>query len=76
MTDLPPGVAEYDSLGDCQCVIKVAESVEFPFLLLHSHEELFDALEGQLITFDEDTDRVGHEFGRHLQYVVRECGAQ
>lgn len=76
MTDLPPGVAEYDGLGDRQCVIKVAESIEFPFLLLHRHEELFDAFERQLITFDEDTNRVRHELGRHLQNVVRERGAQ
>jgi hypothetical protein len=73
-TNLPSGVTEYDCLGDRQCVVKVAEGVKFPFFPLHSHEELFDALESQLITLDEDTDRVGHEFGRHLQYVVRERG--
>ena len=75
-TNLPPGVTEYDCLGDRQRIVKIAEGVEFPFLLLHSHEELLNALERQLITFDEDTNRVGHKFGRHLQYVVRECGAQ
>jgi hypothetical protein len=75
-TYLPSGVTEDDGLGDRQCIIQVAESVEFPFLLLHSDEELFDALERQLITFDEDANWVGHEFGRHLQNVVRKRGAQ
>ena len=75
-TNLPPGVTEYHGLGDRQCIIQIAESVEFPFLLLHSYEELFDPLQRQLVTFDEDTNRVSHELGRHLQNIVRERGAQ
>ena len=73
--DLPSGVTENDSLGDRQCIVQVAESVEFPFFFLHRDEELFDSLERQLVTLDEDTNRVSHEFGRHLQNVVRERGA-
>ena len=75
-TNLPSGVTEDDGLGDRQGIVQIAESVEFPFLLLHRDEELFDALKGQLITLDEDTNWVGHEFGRHLQNVVREGSAQ
>ena len=75
-TNLPSGVTEDDGLGDCQCIVQIAESVEFPFLLLHRDEELFDTLKRQLITLDEDANWVGHEFGRHLQNVVRKGGAQ
>jgi len=75
-TNLPSGVTEDDGLGDRQCIVKITESVEFPFLFLHCDEELFDTLKGQLITLDEDTNWVGHEFGRHFQNVVREGGAQ
>ena len=75
-TNLPPGVTEDDGLGNRQCIVQVAEGVEFPFLLLHRDEELFDTLGDQLVTLDEDTNWVGHEFGRHLQNVVREGSAQ
>jgi len=74
-TDLPSGVTEDDGLCDRQCIVQVAESVELPFLFLHRDEELLDSLERQLVTFNEDTNRVSHEFGRHLQNVVRERGA-
>ena len=47
---LAASIAEDDSLRDGQGVIQVAQSIEFPLLALHGHEELLDALERQLIT--------------------------
>jgi hypothetical protein len=57
-------------------VVKVAKGVEFPVLLLDGDEELLDTLERQLVSLDEDSDRVGHELGRHLEDVVREGGGE
>jgi len=37
-------IAENDSLGDGQCIIKITQSIKFPFLFLNSNKELFDAL--------------------------------
>ena len=53
-------------LCDCQRVVKIAESVKLPLLPLDCDEELFDALKCQLVTFDQDPDRVCHELGCHL----------
>ena len=70
--DLPLGIAEYDSLGDRERVVKVAECVEFPLLLFNSDEELLDALEGKFITLDKDAHGVGHELCSHLEHIVWE----
>lgn len=43
-------VAEYDSLGDRECVVQIAEGVEFPFLTFHGYEELFDSFQCQFVT--------------------------
>lgn len=45
-------VAEDDGLGDGQAVIKVAKSVEFPLFFIDGNEELLNALESELVTFD------------------------
>ena len=37
-------VAEDDSLGNCQRVIEITQSIELPLFSLNSHEELFDTL--------------------------------
>ena len=42
-------VAEDDGLRDGQRVVKVAQSVKFPFLTLNGHEELLDSFQSQLI---------------------------
>lgn len=76
MAHLSSCIAEDDSLSDGKRVIQIAEGVEFPILLLHGHEELLDAFQRQLVTFDEDANGVGHEFCRHLQNVVRQSGAE
>ena len=53
-------------LCDSQRVVKIAESIKLPLLPLDCDEELFDALKCQLVTFDQDPDRVCHELGCHL----------
>lgn len=72
--DLSACVTEDDSLCDCECVIEIAKCVELPLLLLNGNEVLLEAFQGQLVTLDKDANRVGHELGGHLQYIVRECG--
>ena len=72
--DLPAGVTEDDGLGDGEGVVEVAERVEFPLLLLDRDEVLLQSLERQLVALDQDSNRVGHELGRHVQDVVRKGG--
>ena len=57
-------------------VVKVAQRVKFPIFLLDSDEELLDAFERQFITLDEDANRVGHEFCRHLEDIIRQGSAE
>jgi len=54
------GLADSDSQG-----------IVFPVLLLDGNKELLDTLKGQLITLDKHSDGVGHEFGGHVENVVR-----
>ena len=68
------GVAEDDGLGDGESVVQVAQSVKLPLLPLHSHEELLDTLQSQLVTLHQDPDGVRHELGGHLQDLVRQGG--
>ena len=71
-THLSPCVAEDDSLGDGEGVIQITERIELPVLLLHCDEELLDAFQRQLVTLDQNANRISHELGRHLQHVVRQ----
>ncbi len=48
-------------LGNGQRVVEVAERIELPLLPLNGDEKLFDSFQSQLVTLDEDSDRVGHE---------------
>ena len=65
--DLLSSVTEDDCLSDCQGFVEVAKSVEFPFFLLHSNEELLDSFESKLITFHQNANGIVHELRRHLQ---------
>jgi len=67
VVDLASCVAEDHSLGDVESVIEVAESVQFPLLLLDGNVELFDTLERELVALDEDAYRVVHEALSNLQ---------
>src|SRR5216683_3504109 len=67
--DLSPRVAEDDGLGDRDSLIKIAERVKLPLLLLDSNVKLFDTFECQLIALDKDTDGVTHELFCNLKYV-------
>ena len=71
-----PGKWLVTYLCDGQCIVEVTECVKLPLLSLHSHEELFDALKGQLIALHQDADGVGHELGCHLQDLVGQGGGQ
>eukprot|EP00906_Rhabdomonas_costata_P025811 RCo036865 len=66
------GIAEDHGLGDRQRVVQVAEGVKLPILPLHSHEELLDTLQGELITLDQDPHWVRHKLSGHLQHIMRE----
>ena len=68
--DLSPRVAEDHRLGDRERVIEVTESVKLPLFLFHSHEELLDTLERELVALNQDAHRVGHKFGSNFQYVM------
>ena len=61
-------------MGNSESVVEVAQSVELPLLSLHSNEELLDALQGQLVTLDQDPDGVGHELAGHLEDLVGQSG--
>lgn len=41
-------------------------------LLFDGDKELPDALQGQLITLDQDPNRIRHKLGRHLQHIMRQ----
>lgn len=68
--DLPSGVAEDDSLSDGDGLVKVAQCVELPVLLLDSDVELLDTFEGELISLDENADGVTHELLGDLKDVL------
>ena len=76
MTYFASCVAEDDGLCYGERVIKVAQGVEFPFLLFDGDEELLDAFKRQLITLDENANGVGHEFCCHLEDIIRQGGAE
>ena len=76
MTYFASCVAEDDGLCYGECVIKVAQRVKFPILLFDGDEELFDTFKRQLITLDEDANRVGHEFCCHLKHIIRQSRAE
>jgi hypothetical protein len=67
-------VAENDCLGDGQSVIKVAQSFKFEIVLLDCHEKLLDAIESNLVSFYQNSDRVVHKLVSHLQDLLRERG--
>lgn len=56
--DLPARVAEDDGLRDGKGVVQVAEGIELPVLFLDSDKELLNAFEGQLVTLDQNANRV------------------
>jgi hypothetical protein len=76
MTYFTSCVAEDDRLCYGECVVKVAQRVEFPILLFDGDEKLLDAFKRQFITLDENANRVGHEFCCHLQNIVWQGGAE
>jgi hypothetical protein len=64
---LATGVAKDDGLRDGQRIVQIAQRVEFPLLFFNRHKKLFDALESELISLDQNTNRVRHELGGNFQ---------
>lgn len=54
-------VAEDDSLRNRETVVQIAQSIEFVLLLFDRYEILFDSLECQFISLDQDLNWVLHE---------------
>lgn len=69
-------IAEHDGLRDRKTVVEVVQSVELPLLTLHIHEELADALQGKLITLDEDLHRLVHELAGQVEHFLGHGGGQ
>lgn len=74
--DLPAGVAENDGLGNGDRLVKIAQRIKLPLLLLDSDVELLDTLERQLVALDEDLDGVTHELLRHLEHIGGHRGTE
>ena len=74
--DLPPSVAENDSLGDRDRLVKIAKRIQFPVLLLYGNIKLLNTLESQLVPLDKDPNRVTHELFRHLQHFGGHSGGE
>jgi hypothetical protein len=47
----------------------VMVSLQLPLLSLDGNEELLDTLEGQLVTLDQDADRIAHELRSDFQHL-------
>lgn len=67
---LAPRVTEDDCLRNRKGVVEIAKGVKFPVFFLYSNEILLQAFEGQLVTLDKDTNRIGHELSCHVQDIV------
>lgn len=74
--DLPPGIAEDDSLGNGNCLVKIAEGVKLPLLLFDGDVELLDTLEGQLIALDENSHGITHELLGDLEDIGGHGGGE
>lgn len=72
--DFAACVAEDDGLGNGESVVQVAQSVEFPVLLLHGDKVLLQSFQRKFVSLDQDSDRVGHELGGHVKNIVGKGG--
>mmetsp|Transcript_103522 Transcript_103522/g.299525 ORF Transcript_103522/g.299525 Transcript_103522/m.299525 type:complete len:291 (+) Transcript_103522:159-1031(+) len=74
--DLAASVAIDDRLRDGQCLVQVAEGVEFPLLLLDRHVELANTLERQLVLLYQDPHRIPHELRGQVQNLRGHRGGE
>ena len=74
--DLPPGVAEDDSLGDRDGLVEIAERVELPLFLFDGNIELLDTFERKFVALDEDADGIAHELLGDLENLGRHRGGE
>lgn len=73
---LAPGIGKNHRLRNGKCLVEIAESVKLPLLALNVNVELLDTLEGKLITFHENTDRLVHELAGNLEGFGGERGRE
>ena len=55
-------------------IIQITKCVKLPLLTLDGHEELLDAFERELITLDQNPDRLVHELLGHVQDLLGHGG--
>lgn len=72
--DLLLGITEDDGLGNRQTIIQVAQCIELPFFLLDGNKVLFDSLQCQLVSLDENLDGVFHKLRADGQDLLGEGG--
>eukprot|EP00732_Lithocolla_globosa_P004434 Lithocolla_globosa_v1_NODE_4093_length_1512_cov_867.723404.p2 type:complete len:244 gc:universal NODE_4093_length_1512_cov_867.723404:197-928(+) len=76
VVDLSSGVAENNSLCNCECFVEIAEGVEFPIFTLDSNVKLLDTFKGQFVALDQNTDGIAHKALGHFQYFGWHGGRQ
>jgi len=59
-------VAENHGLCHCERIVEIAQGLKFIVLLLDSDEKLLYSIQGQLVTLDQDLERIVHEFVCHV----------
>ncbi len=59
-------VAEDDSLCDGERIVEVAQSLKFVIILLDCNKELLDAIESNLVSFDQNLNWIVHKLISHL----------
>lgn len=52
--------------------LTVVDVLELPFFFFNINKKLSNALQCQFVAFDEDADRIVHEFARHVQHGGRQ----
>ena len=67
--NLPASVTEDDGLCDGDRFVKIAQSIQLPFLLFDCNVELLDTFQRQFVPLDKDPNRLSHELLRHLEHI-------
>jgi len=76
VVDLAACVAEDNGLSDVECVVEIAEGIQFPLFAVHGDVKLLDTLKGKLITLHEDAYWGVHETLSDLERLGRHGGRE
>ena len=68
--DLSTSVAENDRLSNSEGIIEITQCIKLSLFFFDSNEVLLETFQGQLVTLDQDTNRVCHELRRHVKHIV------